>query len=442
MRPPRFTPILAAAVLLAACADRPEGGALGATGPAESRAPGTPPLIDPLEMQFAEIEAAVPGFAGWYFDRDGSAVVRVKNAGGQTRALERVGRFLDSRGQAGRGPAAARKGRPRMSARPAVWSFTELARFRQTIRENMPAGVTRLDLDEVNNVVAVGVRDEAAAQRFRGVAAQLGVPAAAVLVSVVPPPQTRADLSSLQRPIRGGLLHGFIYGGIFRRCGIAVNGAYGNNEAYSGYFTASHCSDSAFVTFPGRFYQPDASHPIGTELYDPLPQASIVCPSTPQAPKVCRRSDATFVLYDADIRYTASGYNTIFSTQWWQPPGTEIDGWYVVSGPIYSTPYGEALEKIGPETGWTSGSVTGTCADHDSGYTRNGAAIWILCSTETNIHSRLGDSGSPIFKWYGYDSPVLWAGILWGGPGRNFDVSWHSPVYNIEQEFPGYTFWY
>lgn len=439
MRNQPLATALAAALLLGACDDLRDGGPLGAAGgPSEIRAPGAPPLIDPLEMQFAEIEAAVPGFAGWYFEQDGSAVVRVKDAGRQAQALERVGRFLDTRGQAGRGPAAARKGRPRMSARPAAWSFTELARVRQTIRENVPEGVTRLDVDEVNNVVAVGVRDEAGAQRFRAVAARLGLPAAAVRVSVVPRVEPRADLQSYQRPIRAGLMHGFVHGGIFRRCGVTVNGAYANNEAYSGYFTASHCSQTPYGADNTVFYQPDTSNPIGTELYDPAPQQSIVCPSG----ATCRRSDALFVLYDAGIRYSASGYNTMFSTVWWQEPRTEIDGYYAISGPVYSTPYGEALDKIGPETGWRWGSVTGTCIDEFTGYHQGTTPIWILCSTATSIHSRPGDSGSIVFKWYGYDYPVAWAGLLWGGPGSNFDESWHSGVYNIEYEFPYYTFWY
>ncbi|HEU0300365.1 MAG TPA: hypothetical protein VFR37_12940 [Longimicrobium sp.] len=438
MRTTRFARTIAAALLLGACNDLPEGPLGAEGGPAENRAPGAPPLIDPLEMQFAEMEASVPGFAGWYFDRDGSAVVRVKDAGRQAQALERVGRYLDTRGQAGRGPAAARKGRPRMSARPAAWSFTELARFRQTIRENMPAGVTRLDVDEVDNVVAVGVRDEPGAQRFRGVAAQLGIPAAAVRVAVVPRAEPRADLDSYQRPIRAGLMHGFVYANILRRCAVTANGAYANNEAYSGYFTASHCSTTPFGSDGSAYYQPNTSYPIGTELYDPAPQQSVVCPSG----ATCRRSDALFVLYNAAIRYTASGYNTMFSTIWWQDPRTEIDGYYVVGGPIYSTPVGETLEKIGPETGWTWGAVTGTCIDEWSGYNQGTTPIWVLCSTATSIYSRHGDSGSPIFKWYGYDDPVAWAGLLWGGPGNNYDVSWHSSVYNIEYEFPNYTFWY
>jgi hypothetical protein len=435
MRSHSLPAALSAALLLAACQDHlPEGGPVGpAAAASESSAPGSLPLIDPLEIQFAEIESSVPGFAGWYFDRDGSAVVRVKDAGRQAEALERVGRFLDTRGQAGRGPAAAHRGRPRMSARPAAWSFSELARVRQTIRENMPEGVTRLDLDEVSNVVEVGVSDEQAAQRFRGEAARLGIPGAAVRVSVVAAAESRADLRSYQRPIRAGLAHTFKLAGLFRYCAIGANGAWSNNESYSGYFTASHCSEKAFSRDYGVYYQPDSTFPIGTEMYDPAPQASIVCPTD----AVCRRSDALFVRYDAGVR-SSSGKNTLFSVS----AGTEINGFYTISGPVYNVPIGEVLDKIGPTSGRTSGPVTATCVDKRSDRSWNGKTVWLLCNTEAGIHSRAGDSGSTIFKWYGAGQPVQFAGMLWGGPRFNQDVSFFSTVYNIEYEFPSYTFWY
>lgn len=57
--------------------------------------------------------------------------------------------------------------------------------------------------------------------------------------------------------------------------------------------------------------------------------------------------------------------------------------------------------------------------------------IWILCNDISDIYSSYGDSGAPIFKWYGNDSYVYFAGILWGGPGLNPYETWHSPFNNI-----------
>lgn len=67
----------------------------------------------------------------------------------------------------------------------------------------------------------------------------------------------------------------------------------------------------------------------------------------------------------------------------------------------------------------------------------------MFCSDRTNIHSWGGDSGAPIFKWYGgADTAVYWAGILWGGPYNDPNVTYHSPKANIDLELTGGYGWY
>src|SRR5215208_3869931 len=78
--------------------------------------------LNPLEAQFAAIERSIPGFAGWYLDKEGNAVVRVKEAGRQAEAMERVARILEARRQSGRG-RSARAERPQVTAQPARYSF-------------------------------------------------------------------------------------------------------------------------------------------------------------------------------------------------------------------------------------------------------------------------------------------------------------------------------
>jgi hypothetical protein len=441
----RYAAAILAAAVMASCQDSPVESNAPHGGPPASRQAVDPGQVhlSPLEMQFAEIEESVPGFAGWYFDKDGNAVVRVKDAGHQVAAIERVGRILDARGQAGRGAAKARTGRPVMSARPAKFSFTELARYREGIRKNMTEGVYSIDLDEVRNQVSIGVRDEAAAQRFRAAAVRLGLPGAAVHVWLAPEPQLRASLASSQRPIRGGIKHTWASG---TYCSVGINGAWAHSTDYAGYITASHCSNT-YMGLDGSttyYHQPSIVmfnlYRVGYEFDDPQSYTGGACP----VGAGCRRSDAMFVRYLPEKASSANGFNTIFRTTTWGRGGRgslEISGHFTIVAQTYSNPVNEELEKVGATSGWTYGYVTETCVDKFSGLSDYaGRPAWVLCNEITDIWSEPGDSGAPVFKWYG--DTVHWAGIMWAGPANNYNETWHSNTYNVTWELYSYGFYF
>lgn len=117
--------------------------------------PENPLYFGPHEKDFAAIERDVPGFAGWYFDGDGNVVVRMKDIARASEATERVGRAIDAHPRSRR--AKAVHGRPAMIGKPARYAFSELAEFRAAITANLPDDVHVIDLDEVENVVALSV---------------------------------------------------------------------------------------------------------------------------------------------------------------------------------------------------------------------------------------------------------------------------------------------
>jgi hypothetical protein len=94
---------------------------------------------------------------------------------------------------------------------------------------------------------------------------------------------------------------------------------------------------------------------------------------------------------------------------------------------------GEVLDKVGRTTGWTRGTVIGTCVD--TGVSGTNPPVAMLCQDHVTTKSAGGDSGSPIFRPDGVKEHVTLYGILWGG-GANTSV--FSALQNIRAEFPGF----
>jgi hypothetical protein len=94
---------------------------------------------------------------------------------------------------------------------------------------------------------------------------------------------------------------------------------------------------------------------------------------------------------------------------------------------------GQTVHKIGRTTGWTRGSVTGTCVTVNL----SGTNITQICQTLVSAGVGAGDSGSPVFRRQGSTSNVTLVGILWGGSGSSLYV--FSPISNIETELGALT---
>jgi hypothetical protein len=95
------------------------------------------------------------------------------------------------------------------------------------------------------------------------------------------------------------------------------------------------------------------------------------------------------------------------------------------------------VHKIGRTTGWTQGSVRGTCVNTNVG----GTDITQLCQTWVSAFARGGDSGSPVFRRQGTGSNVTLLGVLWGGSSLSDGTTLYiySPISNIESELGALT---
>lgn len=421
--------------LLAACQDAPLA-APPADGGVREVTWQRPVHLGPSEVETARIEQAAPGFAGWYRNADGQAVVRVKAGGDAAAALAQVGRVLDAQ-------AAGRGARPTTRVQTARYSFLELARFREVLRARLPRGVLSIDIVETRNVVHLGAADEAAVRRISAAAAALGVPAAAVEVQVEAPVQLYATLNDHLRPIRGG---NSVRWRNDLPCTQSFNARIADGTA--GFLTASHCTRTAYGpdATPAVFHQPSiltgsSFWQVGTEHRDPSFFTGGICPAFER----CRWSDAAFVRFSGIAGASVNGFNTIHRTAWfaWAPgaPGSvDVTGTFTIVGDTASAET-DVLYKVGRTTGWTQGVVLEKCRDQQV-LDPAGRQFRIICSDLVRLHSGPGDSGSPVFSWDGVGDTVRWAGILYGGRTDGSDISLVSPVSSVRMDFPGISLFY
>jgi hypothetical protein len=282
-------------------------------------------------------------------------------------------------------------------------------------------GTVLADYDETTNRVVVGVEHAAAAASVRGLAARLGVPAAALVVREMEPIQFTQTLQDRVDPRIGGIQ---IHFGNFL-CSMGFNAVDGGQASF---VTASHCTNKQGGVEGTVYYQPLQSVDgvsIGTEVEDPVYKRNIAgCPHG----KKCRHSDASRAAYNGGIN---SALGQIARTDAASPNtySLVLNGSISLSGGDTRDHFtiGETINKVGRTTGWTQGQVTMTCVTVNV----SGSNISQICQTIVENSVQIvggGDSGSPV-----YTSSNALAGILWGGNSSGTLLVF-SPLKNVQDE--------
>lgn len=364
---------------------------------------GAPPAVDA-----AALARDVPGFGGFFLDRDTPTVY-----------------LTDVRQRAAAEAALAGFGHapPAVQVLQADFTHRELeAWFRRLSPEALEVpGAVFADADEAANRVVVGVHGPEAAAAVRRIAARLGVPEGALVVTQAEPIHFVATLRDQIRPVLGGVqirFSNFL-------CSLSFNATLGN---VGGFVTAAHCSDSQGSADGTQYYQPlnqVTSEHIGMEIVDPaFFRNANGCPRG----RKCRFSDANFSDGDTGVSFTLGG---IEKTTGPNNGSLTIAGQFSIVGESAST-VGDTLNKTGRTTGWTRGTVTRTCANTGV----SGSNIVLLCQdfVENNAFQIVagGDSGSPVFAITSGDNVTL-RGTLWGGNSSG-TLFVYSPIDNVERE--------
>lgn len=425
---------LAVLVLLASagCEDRP------ITAPGPDEAPrgakaGAPP---PQELWTSDDEwaraarAEVPGFAGYYFE-DGVPVILLKDH----RQREAAERYLaPALAQASRGRNAGPM--PRPVVRKVTHDFAELKGwFDQLDGLMLPrADVNSLDVDEVNNRVTIGVRDDAAVQALRREAARLRVPPGALGFKIVGPAVPAIGLRDWTSTLTGG----------FQIAGPPPPGytgvcTFGFNAVHQGvwvFVTNSHCTYNPFVMGSTIITQPTyvQGNEIGTEYAD---RGLYACAGIGTS---CRKSDAAYIRHNGSrtigqgkIAYTQLGYGA--------PAPLEVLGYYDITRRYTTVAVGDFLDKTGRTSGSTYGQVLEACVTAYQEH--SGVRYTLQCQDLSSVWSQGGDSGSPMYV-YRYGNAELY-GILWGGPPlpdgtKDPNKTYSSRLAGIEQDLGPLTY--
>lgn len=390
----------------------------------------------PGEAAFEEVSAQVPSFAGYFVDGP-SLVILVTDSTADQAAAEAVLRGLVARGVTA---TESRLAHARPVIRHARFTFLQLRQWRDQIEQSVwteVPDVAWVDLDEVNDQVAIGLGDGSGRQDLAGILARASVPQEAVRVEVTGRGQVNATLQDRIRPLAGGLANSATFSGtaqIMPFCTYSFTARYYTLNVI---LTASHCTAHTFETDPPTtvFYQDSIadSNRVGTEWYDPPGFSPCMTPLGYN--RYCHRySDAAMILLDAGAdfelgsiartmdRSIINGYDgsKIINSD---HPRFYING--VQEYPVL----GERVEKVGWKTGWTSGLVDATCVDLylSDGFVRD-------CSYEASYWSHGGDSGSPIFSWSGTGDSVTLVGIHFGRDASD-TLGLFSPMGGVYQDF-------
>lgn len=414
---------LAAALLLGACTEIPTHPVADDGSDRGREVPEASVYSASRAAAYEALADAVPGYGGHYYDEAGELVLWLKDSPmTEIEAISALSGRMDVLGLGGDFSIQ------RARVAPAQWTFEQLNEMRARIDPVLSLnGSVYTDADEAINRVTVGVESTADIHHISQAVAMAGVPAEAMNYRVTAPIEFMT-LRDRQRPVRGGLqinFPGFL-------CTLGFNIRETNGTL--GFMTNSHCSGAQWVNDGAPYGQPLGTLPtdpnfIGNEVLDPPGFVGGVCP----AGRICRYSDAAKAHYGGaqiglpgDVGF-GQMYRTLVVNDGFNANGRTIDPANPVRNIVAERPFanvGQTLHKVGRTTGWSSGTVVGSCVNVNVANT----SFHVRCQELVqNVAADIvsgGDSGSPVWEPYPQAGPdaVRLYGILWGGGGTTLFV--------------------
>lgn len=380
-----------------------------------------------LELRFKEIEDSVPGFAGFYIDREtGDLIMRLTDLNREAQLRHLAEReAVERMGSDGSQPA--------IRYETAEYSFSELRGFRGAMFPHLDRkDVVFVDIDEVANQLSIGVTSETARQELLILTSRSGIPGGGVHIGLTVRNSVNRGSPDMNtaRLVPSGTLSDHqdtIIGGVLIKVDAAACTAWIGSTINQGtevFATASHCDAASFaqldttVMYAHHF----TSHDAAKEWKDPAPKSC--------SPSPCQYRWADVALYkalaDSSDKFSQgwfaqttnqTGSKTFHSTQ----PVLRIEG--EISVPTV----GQEVHHIGYASGWRKGPVIRTGVDQPNW---DGSGIWLLDQDEAVIVNGTGDSGAPVVRNVSGKWKIV--GIHVGG--RAGDTALFSAMWNIESD--------
>jgi hypothetical protein len=421
-----------------ACSDAvgPTNEPARATFGANARVSAELPDLHPYERNQRAIAQRIPSFAGLVFDPIAGMAI-----GYATRMADSalVASAVATESADQRAVAVARGGRGTVIVRPAVHSFTDLTRWRDSIllwTGRRSAGIRRLDVIEDINAIEIGVeRDKPGAHAaIRNAMREFGVPAAAVsIVEAEDATLTRgrkgkglaartlvsigATLLEESRPLLAGTL-----GWTTEGCTMGLLIRF---DGFDYATMASHCTPAQFaVTNPS--YLTQGNGVIGYEAYDPpvttfwhggawrtarWSEVSLYRLYEPLGPGFGRIAKPVNAAGSLSI-----DQNDPYITLTGEETGGIANGWLVA--------------KVGIAAGWRYGNVVHSCYDVFPADIQQD----LYCQFDASFTTEHGDSGGPVFA--PYNGGWIAVGSMWG---KTTHFHWWPPVgWQVHGSFSGF----
>jgi hypothetical protein len=367
-----------------------------------------------------EFARQVPGFGGFFLDRNGVPTVYLTRGSSRAPAERLLAGYLRGRGLSA---AAVRVAEGRYP-----WQQLERWQAAATAGAFAVGGAVFVDNDETSNRVRIGVENLGAVGQVRAAIARLRIPDDALIIERADPIVQVVTLQNVtDRPVRAGVqinFPGFL-------CSVGFNATSGGQKSF---VTASHCTNKQGGVESTPYWQPLQSvdgTQIATEVADPVYlKGGAGCPKS----KLCRYSDASRAAY---INGANQALGLIARTSGANNGSLDIVGSFSITSNDCGTTggclvVGNTVNKVGRTTGWTAGAITNTCVNTGVSGTR----IVQLCQTFVSARVGGGDSGSDVFQITTTD--VVLAGVLWGGNSGGTQFVF-SPFGNVTRELGALT---
>jgi hypothetical protein len=385
------------------------------------------PPVRTIDDMFEDVARREPTFGGLYFDKGRLHVV-----------LTDVGRDPEIVRTAIRGVFAdARFSRAPIQVEPGRYSYSQLGAWgRQLPRAFGVPGVISIDVDEVRNRLAIGIRSDSVRSGVVGILAAAGVPTDALVFDLREPIHFADDLGGEVREIVGGVHIDLPAAGNW--CTLGLNVSYSSQASF---MTNGHCSTTFGSSNDGtpfwQAFRSVSADSVGSEGTEAALFASDHDARCPSSSAICKYSDADFIPYRSGmVSSQAMGYFARPTTR------TRFDSNLVISSGTPTIPIdskelfpfsGDTVDKVGARTGWTYGPVTSTCSTE--AVTNGLSTYYFVCVHEANMGLGPGDSGSGVFVFESGTGYGTWAGQAFAGstPGTNgfYTYCIFAPLNNI-----------
>jgi len=406
----------------------------------------SPVIVRDAERPFAELAKVIPSSAGFYYDKNGDLVVRVRDTTEFGRVATAIATLV-SGNKIRLSPEASPN--PPVVVQGADFTFNQLAVWRDTVgayfdRTGVP-GVVSLDLDEVGNRVTIGVHGSADLVAIRAQLTALGVPSNAIRfrasglfrfdVRKVESSKwtgaarglaffTDADIDSTASTMIGGLRIGLQWSSADATCTLAFPVTHVQSGVEkTGFITASHCTEKLFGYDGDEVYQTqiqDGGASVGYEDHDP---DFYTC-----GLYKCSVSDAAFIKTNSGVSVGLGLLAKSTGTNYMYDPSNP---WIITRTETGNLYVNETVTYTGGTSGYHTASITNTCVDfwHDELFYKT------TCEDETDGAVSGGDSGGPVFiPVVSGGHEVIAAGLISGDDGNGMTF---TRVSRIADDFSG-----